>query len=445
MGTLSFGIKMDGTKAVANDLQRILDLQKQLAASGSKSILTGIKAGMIAKSPDLLRELTELHSKASSQGIRKTLKDFPNAPVLQSNAFFGHGAKKLMGMGALFPPGSQGVPPIIGSGGVKWGQFIASALVGMVSPYIGARGISGAIGGGGSGGSGGAGIFGGGGFPAFQAAFIALTAVSNGLRMAFEQLINSVKRGAELYQSSAAIGHDPSKVAQLHGLAGLIGIPSGQLDSLLLRGEYPLKGGGRQGKLSDALLSSGRGTLQTGELQQIQNMAPYIDLWASRMRVLSDTMGANAKAAKDVDSNFYMLTQTWAASMSTIVADIGPELIVFIDMFSHYLKTLANGFHALMQLPELQIITALAKKYIQVSNLVPENVPEFKHNMLGNTGSTRSLSGWEKIGFNIGGFGGNDHARITAKNTGKTVELLGVVVDTLLLKKVSTGTMFNMP
>lgn len=340
-------------------------------------------------------------------------------------------ATGFAGMKWNFP--SQATPR-----GVNWRQIAVSAAIAPFHPWVAARGIAGALGGGGGGGHGAGAVAGGlfgGSFLRFEAALVAITAAIHAVHAAFRELHRSIEHGTHLFESAAHVGNRPGKLAGLEGALGSIGISQTQAERLLVRGEYPLKSGGKSVKLGDFMLGSGRGVFQAGELQQVKNLIDYINIYGQRGAHAFAQMGANARAAFEITFAMKNVTREWDGLMSQLVADIGPALVKMFRDLEDVVKAISIGlrfvpvaFSSILGI--LSAANPLIEKWNQMIGTTPGNQKDFKGGILGGTGSASrmNMSGLERMGFVIGYGGGSDYARQTAENTKDASGLLNQIL-----------------
>ena len=227
-GKLSFQLEVLGVEQAAAKLK---DLDKLTSSLGNKKGIT----------------VNDL--------FKATAGNFSQATISKNKALFEQLGKQA---GQSFDKGFKGAaPPIIS-------EFLANRksniLAGGIStlagnPYLAARSFMAAFGGG-KGGGGGLGMFGlgagsGGNFlpaagalAAVQAAAKALQLVMEGLRLAFDQLKDAVKRGSELFTASRRIGTGQFQLAQARNVGGLLGLGESEIDAMLLKGEFGARRGG---------------------------------------------------------------------------------------------------------------------------------------------------------------------------------------------------------
>lgn len=406
MNTLSFGLKLEGAPQAKAQLQEIAALQAKL---NKGNILSGINPATVSRSPELLAELRRLTAAQAGP--------FPLGAFLNQSMGIGAGQNRPNRSNyqafwrSLVPP--QLVPPIIPQG-VNFRQAALGVGVSAFSPWVGARLLSGAgLFGSGGGGNGLGRLLGGaGGLGGFATALIAITAVTEALKKAFEHLISAIQEGARLYQHAARLGLGVGKTAQLEFLGKAIGLSPNEIDTLALRGSHPRGGASRQAFFNQndikLLLGSGSGSAQLGNLQQVKNMAEYTTRAFMDSALASQSMENNAKAMQEI---FYQGERVFM-SIRVVFSDIATLLLPVIkklaeDAFN--LFTIIDKFY-------LQPYVALAKTLAGMNPLGSQSPGQSR--LFAGRGSGIGAGGpWERMGFVIGGFAQQDYARKTAENT----------------------------
>lgn len=324
-----------------------------------------------------------------------------------------------------------------GQGGINWKQFMMGLAVAPFSPWLGARGMSAALPAGGKGGGGGgisAAIFGGGGMGAFSAFFIGIHAAGTVLREFVSMIKGSIHEGSTLYRESAKTGMDVERMFSLQSAAKAIGISESQMDSLLLRGQYPTKSG-HTGSVFGEIMSAGKGVSQIGGLQQFINMGQEFE--GVRQNSMLD-----AKAWKTMAKDFQDI-----ASLSTEVGREFKTLVAqIVDIFGDEIKTGLQWIGSAFKAANMDILLLRAAVVYAVkgkagaeefmkgggNKFLPGQVP------FGSQSGTHGA--WEKMGFVIGGFGSQNYAKETAENTRKTVEAIHRLPE--VLQKINSGDKF---
>lgn len=434
--TLTFGIQLQGGTQASAQLQQILNLQKQIIAQGNSASSVGkffaaLSPQQFMRQPGLFSQLV-----TAAQGVPPIIPQ-----RLMPNFFLAQAQKSAAAMGPLFPQ-----PP-----GINWRMAAMGAAVSPFSSYFGARTLSQAFGGffGGAGGGNGIakGLFGPGGLPVFDAFFIAIRAMKlaiEGVIAAMHLLARAVNEGAKLFESAAKIGRTPSKTALLEGAAGALGIGTDGLEQLIIKGEYPNRGG-RSLRINDENLSAWRGVMPTGQLQQLQNLKDYWNLFTENMAQAAQVMGENAKSAFDVKFAWEQFAFTFKAAASEIVKDVGPSLILLLRIFTEELKNMMNAMRVIANLVGLDAFNKFLTKINVGIGTIAGNLPEFKG---GNIGLHQmpNVNAFQRMGFVMNGQESDramDYARQTALNTEDMVKLMASL-NTNLLKKIPTDVM-NMP
>lgn len=374
-------------------------------------------------------ELT-VANRAMVRGMASELKSFDWNTLHTAQQFVRPGAteatlrsgtKRALAMGPLNPQA------------FNWKQAGLGAMVSPFSPWLGARAISGAFGGARGGGPGGGGItaaiFGAGGMGRFILAFTAIHVVVEGLKFAFMELHKAITDTAKLYQESASTATAPGALFQIQSAFKAIGMTPNAAEVLRIRGEHPLRGGAGPTMRfpgTDIILGAGRGTRQVGELQQIKNMSEYIERAWKESAMNARQMEAAVKPLQDTQFELVSLTREWHTLWSQMSAQMSPIIVTLLKSAEGWLKF----FNSYL---EGQI---LIQQYL---GILPKDKAPGKEVFANKAQTSGHISAWEKMGFVIGGTGGNDHAKKTAENTGKTVQKLDELLKAIMPQAISAG------
>jgi hypothetical protein len=288
--------------------------------------------------------------------------------------------------------------------------------------------------GGGGGGKGG-GIWGSGGFGGFLQWLLALEVAGTGLRLVFEHLAQVVEKGAKLFEQSAEVGKQPGNLFALQHTLGPLGISPDQLARLMVRGENPLKSGGRTMSLTDSLLGAGRGIMQMGELQRITNMREYIDLLGKEVGVDATVMQHVSQGLFNLKVEWEQLSREWNTLWSDIAEAIGPMLILVMQNLRRQLETVNFVLDGLRQF-ENSIFPQLGLAKI-LSGYPQGGLSNMQTGGFGSGAQAGHVSAWERMGFVMSG-GVSDTMERTAENTRQIAQNTQSISE-----KLSNGYTFN--
>lgn len=338
------------------------------------------------------------------------------------------------------------IPPVIQR--PDWRTLLAGGIVGGTNPFMGARFMMDFFRG--HGGGGGGGFFGkmfsgaGGEDLAMAAAWKGLRITSEGLRFAFDQLRNAFREGANLFTSAARVGRSPGRQGVFEmGLAS-IGVSPAIAEQLQLNAEFATRSKRGQGTStvfsSDEILRSGRGILQRGELQQIQNLGKYLDKFVQESRIAGTVFEQTSKQLFEMRFSLSGLQRDWSAFMRLQAYDLSSLLKPLIEFQSLFVKVktvmqLASPQHRISQLLIDKIFPGM------------KGVGEFQQQFGGSGFRNLPTSAFQRIGFSMGpSIGpGLDVAKKTAENTGKTVSILEKLTASFQRMYTPENVQYNMP
>lgn len=407
---------------------------------------------------------------AALRGVKRTIYSLPKQQVglatpisgfggpgpshiLQSDRYFALAAKQLKGMGSVVPQGPSqrtlqsffnqsvgigaGQNRITGASArqsyqnfwknavpatpqpINWKQAGLGLAAAPFSPWIGARMMSNALGpalggafGGGAGGGAASAIFGAGGAGAFAAFYVALRTAGMLLKEFATHIHAAIEEGAKLYQESARTATNPGKLAHLDFMGQALGISPAEMRQLLVRGEHPLKGGGATLSTPevDAIFGAGRGTQQIAVLQQLKNMSEDIrDAWR-HTALAAKEFSETAKPLQGVHAHIAYMAAEWKTMWAQVATVLSPLINFELAKTEYILKA-------------LNFLLGSKIALLQALHIIPKGQPGSSIIPAGK--QSAHVSGWERMGFVIGGFGGgNDYAKQTAQNTKKLVDIM---------------------
>jgi hypothetical protein len=318
-------------------------------------------------------------------------------------------------------------------------QNLLAGIISMASnPYLSARAFLSSGGFGGSGGVGG--IFGGGAGGNMLPASIALTSVkvaAETLRRAFDELIDSVKRGSKLYQDAARVGRSVGATFQLQQALTSIGLSPQLADQLLLQAQFSRSGrsGGnfaRPGQIGaasttqigfeDVMLGARNRPQQLGDLQQLVNLSNYAKKAWEDAAVDAQRAGENSQQLFKTTFEVSRLKREWSTLWETFAAELSKTLLPvvegitaglkFINSHSDFFRRVFNsGFSGLTGIP----FDVLGK---------PSGSGDIFQAALSQL-QRPSVNQFERMGFiSAGGPGAQtSYLRQIAENTGKIVNI----------------------
>ena len=149
--------------------------------------------------------------------------------------------------------------------GVNWKQMMLGAGAGTFSPWIGARMMSSGMGGGGRRGGGGGllgAMFGGGGPNMFAEFYIAIAALRKAFEFGKEQLMEGIQQGFKLFTRASQLGLSAGKIFQLQQASKATGMPEDEILKMTLRQDW--------GHARSSLQLFGDRSKTSGMQQQVQ-------------------------------------------------------------------------------------------------------------------------------------------------------------------------------
>lgn len=323
-------------------------------------------------------------------------------------------------------PGHPGQPPGPNQPGNRsWSQMAMGALVGMFSPWMGARIMN--QGWTGQGGKGMGGLLFGGGPMGFSEFYLGLITASKLLTATFNDLRQAVAKGANLYQQAARAGTSTGDIALLRSVLGGIGMSPEMATNMRLQMQS-----GRGGRVTDLYGTILRGTMSSGglgDVQQIINMRKEIKYLGEATKVSSQSLAETSGAMNRISMDTMILKQDfqamWAqilASMEEGIHKIITDLDSLFKAMPKYFDILKSGVAGLSD-PLQSIDWENTNKLFGQSLFAKDKTSNIKIGGIGM--GARPESGWEKMGLIVsGGIGGNNYARQTAENTKKIADYI---------------------
>ena len=329
------------------------------------------------------------------------------------------GAARVAAMGPLNPTGAT----------IDWKTAMLGMAMGPFSAWIGARmlsssGLFTSIGKS-FGGAGGGGLFGhlvgAGGLGGFGVAFLALTTATKALRMAFQELMNSIKAGAQMFYSAARLAKPVGQVYGLEQAFRAMGIGPAAIEKLMLQGQLA----GRGTAINyNSVLRAGMGTMEQGELQQLRNMPAELfndmqkrsEYAAQRFQVMSYDM---VQLAADTQR----LGEEWRLMWMELFRSLKPELEYVMARLVDIMQMLGKSVRGLKFFIAANTNqTALAMQLlIEEMGWSTGKQPGTLRTMGG--ASSSNANSWMRMGFVVGTFG-QDYAKQTAANTKRIADIL---------------------
>lgn len=426
-GKLQWALEISGVDRAAKQLN---DLDKAASSVGKKGIKSSdiIRAtkgnfsdAFMAANPDFIREISTATEKGVLQGLKGASSKFSTIPFLSSfiNQSLGIGAGgnsfnrknyEAFWKNAQLPNNNTGLTFNPRMNGLS---YMASGSGGGGNNFIHTNPIPG------SGGS-----FGGGGILMFFLKLVKAVALAIGifkiLKFVTGQLVESIQQGSKLYQSSARIGTSASRLGVLQGGLSAIGIDIDAAQRALLYGEFgrftrsgSQNGGRRAVDVAGQLMASGHGIFQTGDIQQIQNMAKYLNQFISESELAGRIFQDTSKQLFETNFAFSGVKREW----HTLWTELATVISVVLKPAINALKWSLHG---------LALFIEQSPMYRLAKLLIPKD--DGFNQQFGGGGGFRSLpvSQFQRMGFGMGiPTSTNDYARRTAMGIEKLVYLGG--------------------
>ncbi len=295
---------------------------------------------------------------------------------------------------------------------IDWKMLGMGLMAAPFSPWMGARainssGVMNAFGAGGAGGGLFGKLMGPGGFGGFLVAFVGYQIAMKIATGIMNEFAGAVKRGANLFLTAAKLGTSTGNVSHLSSVFGALGLPPGLAEQLMAGGQF---GRGNKMSVNDIMIGAGQGNLGKEQFQAIRNLSKDIAYYWTQTATAAKASAAASRALFLLSADWGVLVNNWKALWEEMATIVSSAMRVVIGITNMFLEKLIQW-------------GAWVIWFMQTLRLLPWGDPR-ANQKFGGGGTQGQFNSWQRMGFVFNGSGGHqDHARVTAANTGKLVQL----------------------